>query len=263
MYFQSEIGKIYYEKVGHGPHLSFLHGFCEDHRVWKSIYPGLSKNYSCLLVDLPGFGLSALDIDRPSIKDYAYALHSLYEFLEIKSAILIGHSMGGYIAAEFLHQFPEQSEAIAFIHSTSTADSKEKKESRKKVIEFVKQNGAQAFLKQFYPALVAGKNLATLKSALEDCVKLTSEKGIIAATYAMMNRNDHQSTLQHCSAPVLFLTGTEDNHFSQEQIYQQAAACTLAQIEVLEGVGHLSMLEAADTCYEKINSFLSFTRMIS
>lgn len=81
------------------PVLVFLHYFGGSARSWKWVIDKLSDNYLCIALDLPGFG-SNPSLDNPSIDNFAnYVLKNLKE-LNIKSCILIGHSMGGKIACQ-------------------------------------------------------------------------------------------------------------------------------------------------------------------
>src|SRR6476661_3600565 len=58
-------GKLYYEKNGSGPSLVFLHGVCLDHRMWQQQVAYFCKSYTCITVDLRGFGQSSLPTDTP------------------------------------------------------------------------------------------------------------------------------------------------------------------------------------------------------
>jgi pimeloyl-ACP methyl ester carboxylesterase len=261
MYFQSSIGKIYYTKVGHGPHLSFLHGFCENQSIWLETVNKLKDHYSCLLIDLPGFGKSTLN-GSYSLLEVAQMLHELQLELDIEATTVFGHSMGGYIGLELLKNYPNSILGLGLIHSTAIADSSDKKQSRQKVIDFLSNHKASDFLKTFYPQLVSPSNLDEHKDTLWYLVRKTKSESIIEATRAMMNREDHLSTLENTDKPILFLTGDEDAHFSVESIYKQAAICKTAQISLIEKVGHLSLIEAPERCFLAVQEFLAFINLL-
>ena len=261
MLYTSEIGTIYYTKVGTGPHLCFLHGFCEHQEIWQEQVEELSKHYSCLLIDLAGFGLSSLN-GNVSIAQQAIVLNQLLIHLSIDHCTLFGHSMGGYIATEMLHQDASLFNGLGLIHSTALEDHEEKKNNRLKVVEFVKDRGSEPFLKQFYSQLVAPANLPQLEERLWKHVKATTEDSIINASIAMMNRSDHLDTLSQTSIPILFLCGTEDQHFPISDVYQQVAQCELGQLEIIENVGHLSMLESSEKCTEILLDFIQFVELV-
>jgi 2-succinyl-6-hydroxy-2,4-cyclohexadiene-1-carboxylate synthase len=87
-------------RVASRPVLVFVHGWLLSRHYWQPLIEVLSADYQCLTYDLRGFGDS-----QPSrlsrgygLKEYARDLDALLTGLEIQSAWLIGHSLGGSIA---------------------------------------------------------------------------------------------------------------------------------------------------------------------
>ena len=70
-----------------------------------------------------------------------------------KKITIIGHSMGGYIALAFAEKYPDLLNGLGLFHSTAYADDEVKKETRRKGIEFIKNNGVELFLKSTTPNL--------------------------------------------------------------------------------------------------------------
>src|ERR1041384_7943248 len=68
-------------------------------------------------------------------------------------AVLIGHSMGGYITLAFVEKYSNYLSAFGLFHSTAFPDTEEKKITRSKGIEFIKEHGAFEFLKTSTPNL--------------------------------------------------------------------------------------------------------------
>ena len=85
--------------------------------------------------------------------DFANALLAVLEEEQIPDLVLIGHSMGGYISMAFAEAFPQKIKALGLFHSSSYADSAEKKESREKNIRFIQKNGGALFVEQAIPGL--------------------------------------------------------------------------------------------------------------
>jgi len=100
-------GKLYYEKTGTGPTLVLLHGICLDHRMWQQQIDYFSKSYTCVNVDLRGFGMSSVPDSIP------YSFHEdlkiLLDSLHItRPVVLIALSMGGKAAINFCLAYPER-----------------------------------------------------------------------------------------------------------------------------------------------------------
>jgi pimeloyl-ACP methyl ester carboxylesterase len=106
-----EHGKLYYEKSGTGPPLIFLHGICLDHRMWKQQIDYFSKSYTCINVDLRGFGMSSVPDSTP------YSFHedikTLMDSLHVANPItFIALSMGGKAAINFCLAYPEHTRSL-------------------------------------------------------------------------------------------------------------------------------------------------------
>lgn len=252
---------IAYTKVGSGTHLCFLHGFCEQREVWDPIIDQLKHNHTCIAIDLPGFGES-IGHRFKSMKYAAYCIREVLEHEGISKVTVFGHSMGGYVMAQLLADAPELFTGVGFIHSTSRADSEEKRNNRQKTIEFLQKNGTDDFFPLFAQGLVAKSNYMRLENALFSMIRKTSMESIIDASNAMMTREDLLHIVEGQQVPTLFLHGSADGHLNYEAILYQASRCTPSQIDILHGTGHLSMLEDSEACLGTIANFIQFIDQI-
>mgnify|MGYP001210717309 CR=1 FL=1 len=99
-------GRLFYRREGRGEPLLLVHGFGLDHRVWAPQWPALAAAFDVISVDLRGFGRSSL----PGAAPYAHHedLHALLDALGVERTHLIGHSLGGGIAASFAVAYPQR-----------------------------------------------------------------------------------------------------------------------------------------------------------
>jgi pimeloyl-ACP methyl ester carboxylesterase len=250
---------IHYTKVGQGPHLCFLHGFCEDQSIWEPVITLLQENHTCIAIDLPGFGKSKHTRFK-SLPEVAVQVNQLLTHGNTSNCIVFGHSMGGYLVAEYIHQFAEQINGAAFIHSTCRADSDEKKEKRAKTIDFIAKNGSSLFFPIFIEELVTEQNFEALKTKLFALASATPDQSIIDGHAAMMNREDRLSSVSQFNKPILFLKGEKDKHYGPFDTSFEAAQCQLAQISEIKNVAHLSMFEDSAACAAAIKEFLAFAK---
>jgi pimeloyl-ACP methyl ester carboxylesterase len=90
---------VAYHKFGSGEPLLFLHGGRTHARTYRKLLLHLSKNHTVLAPDIPGYGQS----DTPSVAwsfiEYALFMDDLLKRLGIEKTTVVGHSMGGGIAA--------------------------------------------------------------------------------------------------------------------------------------------------------------------
>lgn len=270
--FQYKDCNISYRKVGNGLHVLLLHGFGEDSNIFNQQIDFL-KNHCCLIIpDLPGSGKSSLlTLDSKiatdsnneflpanfqlSIMDYADCMAALLKHEEIESCIFLGHSMGGYIALAFAEKYSHLLRAFGLIHSTAFADTAEKKQNRAKGIQLVQEYDAFAFLKNTIPSLFSGEFKEKNKIVVDDLIekaKLFSQKAVQQYLFAMMNREDRTSVLVGSKVPVLFIIGTEDMAAPLKDVVKQTSMPIESHVHILEGIGHMSMVEAPDD----LNKFL-------
>lgn len=94
--------------LGDGPPIVWIHGLGGAWQNWLEQLPGFGRDHRCVAMDLPGFGASAMPEDELSIPGYGRAVAALLDALGIDRAVVVGNSMGGFIAAELAIQFPER-----------------------------------------------------------------------------------------------------------------------------------------------------------
>lgn len=265
--FEFKKAIINYTVTGIGVPVIFIHGFGEDGRVWTNIVDTLSAEYKIIVVDLPGSGKSTLlsQGEKPiCIEDYAEVIHAVLNEEAISQIVIIGHSMGGYVAMAFAELYPSMLSGLGLFHSTSFADDDQKKEARLKGINFVKKNGAQAFLKTTIPAMFAEdfqKNNAEVVDDLLDKAKNFTDEAVIQYYTAMMNRKDRSDILKNISVPVLLIIGEKDQAILLEQSLKQTHLAAKSFIKILPEAAHMGMLENTDVCINIIRQFLDYVRL--
>src|SRR5690349_4340965 len=94
-----------YEEQGRGVPLVLLHGFPFDHTIWAQQLADVSNKARVLAPDLPGFGDSPLPPPQPDLNNYVEAVRAWADALGLRRFVLVGHSMGGYVALNFAQQY--------------------------------------------------------------------------------------------------------------------------------------------------------------
>jgi len=231
-----------------------LHGFPMHKQVWHSFAQKLSAEFKVYTPDLPGFGASPLNKNSFSIQDIGGEVLQWLAAKNIGRCVLVGHSLGGYVALAMAGQAPERFAGLGLFHSTAMADSEEKKQSRTKVVEFVQKNGAPAFTTNFIPPLFADKDDARVNQ-IRSISAESSAAAVTGYTLAMRDRPETVAILRHFNNPVLFIAGEKDAGIPVESIRQQAAVCVSPEVHVLPGVAHMGMIEAEGETVEIVQRF--------
>ncbi|MEM1323090.1 MAG: alpha/beta hydrolase [Bacteroidota bacterium] len=255
---------IHYSDQGSGPVLVFVHGFCEDYRIWEQVSQAV-EGYRIVSIDLPGFGRSEA-LAEPSVEGMAEVLRGLLEELDIDRFLLIGHSMGGYVSLAFAERHGAQLEGLALVHSHPYADTEETKVARDRSIQFIRDNGHSVYVRQLmlklFPADFAQRQPAII-DLLSERASGYSVEGIIGGLQAMRDRADRSSVLSQLSVPVLFIVGEEDMVVPAASSKAQTALPAVADIQILEGIGHMLMFENPAHFHRLINNFLVFCQQFA
>lgn len=247
--------KLFSRERGAGKALIFIHGFPMHQAIWDDFGERFIKSYNVITLDLPGFGKSPILPFPFSIDQVAgQVLHFITE-KEIQNSVVVGHSLGGYVALSMIEKRPDLFSGIGLFHSTAYADSAEKKASREKVIDFVEKNGALAFTKNFIAPLFANPQNKWIET-VKKIAGQSSEAAIIGYTQAMSTRYDQTKTLKNFKKPTLFLAGNQDVGIPVASIHEQATVCHYPEIHILQGVGHMAMFEKPDEAADRIEGFL-------
>ncbi|HEY0042602.1 MAG TPA: alpha/beta hydrolase, partial [Flavisolibacter sp.] len=174
-------------------------------------------------------------------------------------AVLIGHSMGGYVTLAFAEKYPTALNAFGLFHSTAFADSEEKKETRRKGIAFIEEHGAYEFLKTATSNLYAPVTKAEKGQLIDEHLKtVRNADGAALVTYyqSMIKRPDRTAVLKNSRVPVLFVMGRHDNAVPLSDGLKQCHLPQLSYIELLEHAGHMGMVEEAEQTNAILNMFM-------
>ncbi len=103
---------------GTGSPILLIHGIGSSMSTWTSIPERLeAAGHGVLAVDLQGHGESSLDPGDFSLGAHANTIRDLLDLLAIDTVHLVGHSLGGGIAMQFVYQFPERAETLVLVSS--------------------------------------------------------------------------------------------------------------------------------------------------
>ncbi|WP_372735528.1 alpha/beta fold hydrolase [Nocardioides sp.] len=102
-------------RAGTGPSIVFIHGMAGSLTTWDPVFEGLAKNHDVIAVDLPGHGESSRLRGDYSLGSLAAAVRDVLDELEVTTATVVGHSLGGGIAMQFMYQFPERCERLILV----------------------------------------------------------------------------------------------------------------------------------------------------
>lgn len=231
-----------YDIQGTGAPVVFLHGFLENRSMWNEVVSKLT-GIQAIQIDLPGHGESEID-DNESMFSMATKVQDVLNHEGIKSPIVIGHSMGGYIGLELIKI--QSLKKLVLFHSNFWEDTPEKKHNRDRVIKIVDQN-KELFIREAIPGLFNPKSKEHYQEEIQQIISetmLMPKEHIIKTSLALRDRKDHSDTIENYAKSITMVHGLEDPLIPNElfQIYFE----TLNQqpdIIRLENCGHMGHIE--------------------
>lgn len=249
--------QIAYQISGKGPVIVLLHGFMESKAIWEKFTSRLTDRFKVVAIDLPGHGTSDSIAEIHTMKLMADAVKEVFIAEQIEHAVLVGHSMGGYVALQFASENEILLKGLVLFHSHANSDSDEAKENRRRTINIVKQNKT-GFILQFIPDLFDQKHLEKYSESivkLQEIAVMMSGDSIIAALAGMRDRESQLQYLLVSELPVLFVIGKQDSRMPYNQILAQAVIPSHSEVLLLEDVGHMGYIEAFDKTLHVIRHF--------
>lgn len=249
---------IAYTISGKGNTLILLHGFLESTLIWKDFVSVLEKHFQVVCIDLPGHGESDCIGYVHEMEMNAEVVYAVLQHLEIKSCVMTGHSMGGYVTLAFAEKYPEVLNGICLFHSTALPDSEEKQRDRDRTINIVKRD-AMTFIRAVIPNLFAPANKEKYKVEIDELIARASQmptQGIIATLEGMKIRKDRTQILKGVKAPVLIIAGKQDTAVPFDSLLPQLALPKHCEALILDNVGHTGFIEAKEETLRVLLNFV-------
>ncbi len=106
---ESEVARIHYLEAGVGEPLLLIHSLGQSLYTWRNVFAELSDNYRVIAIDLPGHGYSSRpDTFQYTADDFAFIFNGFLDALNIKSAHMVGFSIGAMYMMRFLSLYPKR-----------------------------------------------------------------------------------------------------------------------------------------------------------
>ena len=251
--FVNENKLVFFQRPGNGLAVILIHGYPLDHTIWQSVIPLLDKDAHLILPDLRGHGSSQTPEGTYTVDQMAEDVAGLMDFLKIKKAILVGHSLGGYVALAFASKYPHKLLGLGLVASKTNADTPAQKASRQAAIADIKAHGMQPVADAMSKKLVAEPGLS---AGLQALIMKMDPAGAIGALGAMAERSDTSKVLADLKMPVLVIAGTKDALIPIETARQMVELTKNITYLELDGVGHMPMLESPIQTAEAIHKLI-------
>lgn len=246
---------VHYTVSGKGRAVVCLHGFLENLGMWDEIAKVLSLKYKVICIDLLGHGQTENLGYIHTMEDQARMVKHVLSEEKIRKSLIIGHSMGGYIALAFAELFPENVKGICLLNSTPFPDDEEKKRNRDRAVVAVKRQHNN-FVKLAIPNLFSEENRQRLKKEIDQVSQealKTSTQGIAAALEGMKIREDRSRFLYQTDFPVLVVISKNDPAIDVVNLEEQVRSSKAQNLILWDG--HMSHIENTHDVIHGLSKF--------
>lgn len=247
---------LFYEVHGAGDPILLVHGFPLSGELWRPLVPILGKTFKLIIPDLRGLGRSDASAEV-TMAGFADDLAALLQHLdETRPVVLVGMSMGGYIAFEFCRRHRHRVRALVLTNTRAVADSPEGLADRREMAGLASREGSAAVGRAMLPRLFGPRASTALRARWLEIMAATRPEGIVAALGAMAQRPDSFPTLASMTCPVLIVAGEDDILTPPGDARRMHETAPCSRLEIIPGAGHMSPVERPEPFLAVLGRFL-------
>ncbi len=253
--------------IGAGPAIIFVHGWDGSWQNWLENMPFFAREHRVVGIDLPGFGFSPLPHEQISMTGYARTVDGVLDALEIDSAVVVGNSMGGFIAAETALRHADRVERLVLVSPAGIEIERQRRQPELTALRLLQYGaiwlGAQSEsaarrrrLRHFTLGVVTTHPEDIPVDFAFEQLQGQGKKGHIPAFEAMLAYS-FRDRLPAISCPTLVVWGDRDRIIPVRDADEFARLIPRARKLIYEGRGHCAMFEVPERFNADVDVFLS------
>lgn len=264
---------IYMREEGpaNGPVAILIHGWSSSSFTWAPLLPSLSRRYRCIAIDLPGFGQSPPPKQAPTIAGYADMVAQTIEQFSEQPVLVLGHSMGGQIAATLALRHPMLVDQLVLLNPALSGRLSTRVNllmgphviaERSRLLEWLLYLAAKTPL-DYTDSLLKPTNFAERAHISEEDYRHIREDArrrgqgsIRASCFIAMKQGDLRGQLERIDTPALVLWGAEDNIVPLRDAGIVATEWPKSDLRIIPNAGHWPQFEQPDATLRQIALFL-------
>jgi pimeloyl-ACP methyl ester carboxylesterase len=240
------------------PTIVFIHGYLESNEVWHDFTQGFPEEYHLFMPNLPGYGPEARPVDDYSLEAAAQYLKLELDAARLGPVLLVGHSMGGYVALAFAEKHPGRVAGLCLFHSSAQPDDEEVLARRQRNLEFIRTQGVAAFAAEFLKPQLSPAHRESMEHHVAELQRIGAAVPLetaLGSQEAMACRPDRRRVLERATYPVLFIAGKDDRAVSPKRTHKESLLPDHCTVLWLARVGHLGFVERPDSTRRAIIDF--------
>lgn len=237
---------IIFRTAGAGRGALLLHAFPLNAAAWADQMSALANAAALCAPDLPGFGSSRNADVVDDLDQMARTIREAAIRRGIETAVVVGNSMGGYLAFGLLRVDPGFVRGLALINTKAAADTDQGRANRVALAQRVEREGSSFLVDEWPQGAVSATTFRErpgVMRSIREMIGQATPRGVIAAQRAMARRPDSTALLGAIRVPTVVIHGLDDKIISETEARAMAGAIPGAKFVGISGAGHLPNLE--------------------
>ncbi|HEX8028271.1 MAG TPA: alpha/beta hydrolase [Vicinamibacterales bacterium] len=246
--------RIHYAQQGprNGPAIVLLHGYSDSSFSFSRVMPLLPPGWRVIAPDLRGHGASGRPVDGYRMTDLATDVLQLMDALDVPSAVVVGHSMGSFVAQMIAERAPARVTKLVLIGSTSSARNESVFSLRDAVAELSDPVDEQ-FVREFQYSTVAQP---VPEAFMHTAIAISRRMPAATWKSIMQGILDFQPATPRPDIPVLVIGGVRDAVFSVAEQLELASQFPRGRLRLFDDAGHTLHWEQPEVFVRELEKFV-------
>lgn len=224
----------YYCAGRHGTPLVLIHGIGNSAEIWTALLPLLRRDFLVYAPDLPGFGQTPVAPEGVNIRAHVLYLKRFLDALGYPRAILLGNSLGGWIAAQFAATYPERVQHLYLLNSAGLRHE-----------QLQSPYAADRLAAQYSMDRILGYHIPLPAFILDAVIRVSRMPAYHDFIYGYDPREELDNILTHVKTPTTIIWGKRDGLFPLACAYDFHRGITHSRLILLEATGHMPQVQSA------------------
>jgi 3-oxoadipate enol-lactonase len=237
----------------------FIHGFPFSKEMWRPQIAEFKKDYTVMSYDIRGHGLSDVGNGQYTIEYCVDDLFGLLDILHIPEAVIVGSSMGGYIALRAVEKNQDRFKGLVLCDTRSEDDSNEVKIKRAVNARNVKIYGMKKFANKFLPTVLTEQNVHKKTEVwrhLYDVIERNSANAMAGIMIALAGRTNSTPFLPNIKIPTLIMVGQFDELTPPSCSISMKEKISDSELHIIPNAAHMSNAENSEEFNKILRKFL-------
>jgi len=245
-----------------GTPIVFLHGLTDSWRSFELMLPELPPSVRALVISQRGHGNSSRPDAGYTFKHFADDVRAFLDAMDIPSAVIVGHSMGGLVAQRFAIDHPSRTIGIVILGSSPAMGQNDVVRALVQAVSVMNDPIDPKFVREFQEGTIARPVPPGLVDmAVAESLKVPAR--VWRAAFEETLEADFTARLGRISAPTLIIWGEKDSVVTKAEVENLHRGIPQSRLIVYKDAGHASHWEAPAQVADDLMAFVRLTASAS